>query len=93
MLIIDDILLSPARGFLWIFNEIHNAAQQESADEPRQITAELSNLYMMLETGKLSEEEFASREKILLDLLDEIEKRRTVLEEEGEEKDDKLTFS
>lgn len=72
MLIIDDILLFPVRGITWIFREIHNAAQQEFEHETDAITAELSELYMMLETGRITEEEFDSREKELLDRLDAI---------------------
>jgi hypothetical protein len=86
MLLVDDLLLFPIRSVLWIFREIHNAAQQELANETDSITAELSNLYMMLETGKVSEEEFAAQEKTLLERLDRIQKRGRGLEaEDGEE--------
>jgi len=73
MLIIDNILLSPVRGILWIFRELHNAARKEIENEAESITAELSELYMMLETGKITESEFDTREKELLDRLDEIQ--------------------
>lgn len=76
MLVIDDILLSPIRGLFWIFREIHNAAQQEIESEPEAITAELTDLYMMLETDKITEEEFNQREKELLDRLEELEDRK-----------------
>lgn len=75
MLIIDDILRSPIQGLLWIFREIHNATQQELTHESESITAELSDLYMMLETGKLTEEEFDAQEQVLLDRLDSLESR------------------
>jgi len=45
MLIIDDILLFPIKSILWMFREIHNAAQQELATEAETITTELSALY------------------------------------------------
>jgi len=77
MLIIDDILLSPVRGILWIFREMHNAARKEIENEAESITAELSELYMMLETGKITESEFDTREKELLDRLDEIQDQGT----------------
>ena len=77
MLIIDDILLSPVRGILWIFREMHNAARKEIENEAESITAELSELYMMLETGKITESEFDTREKELLDRLDEIQEQGT----------------
>jgi hypothetical protein len=33
MFLIDDLLLSPVKGVLWIFREIHDVAQQELAGE------------------------------------------------------------
>src|SRR5208283_6232804 len=55
MLIIDDILSFPLSGALWIVREVHNAAQQEMVSETRTITAELMDLHMLLETGKITE--------------------------------------
>lgn len=75
MLLVDDLLMFPIRSVLWIFREIHHAAQEELATEAESITAELSNLYMRLETGKISEQEFSVEEKILLARLERIEKR------------------
>jgi len=77
MLIIDDILLSPVRGILWIFRKMYNAAWEEIENESDSITTELSELYMMLETGKITESEFDTREKELLDRLDEIQEQGT----------------
>lgn len=88
MLIIDDILLFPFRSILWIFREVHNAAQQELAGEAEFITAELSELYMMLETGKISEQEFATREKELLDRLDKIQESGADIEKENQDTED-----
>ncbi|MBN1841105.1 MAG: gas vesicle protein GvpG [Deltaproteobacteria bacterium] len=73
MFIVDNILLFPVHGFFWILREIHNAAQQEVVNEADAITMELSELYMMLETEKITEDEFDAREKTLLDRLDEIQ--------------------
>ncbi len=85
MLILDDILLFPLRGILWAFREVHNAARQEQENEAESITAELSELYMMLETGRTTEAEFDAREKELLDRLDEINEREIDLEEKEED--------
>jgi hypothetical protein len=74
MFIVDDLLMAPARGLLWIFQEIHRAAQEEQVTDAESITAELSALYMRLETGKLTEEEFDAEEKLLLERLDRIHK-------------------
>ena len=73
MFLVDDILLSPAKGLLWVFREIHNAAQQELAGESETITAALSELYMRLETEQITEAEFDAQEKALLDRLDRLQ--------------------
>jgi len=75
MVLVDDLLMLPMRSVLWIFREIHNAAQEELVNESESVTAELSNLYMRLETGRISEGEFAAEEKILLDRLDRVQER------------------
>ena len=58
MFLVDDILLAPAKGLLWVFREIYDAAQQELAGESEAITASLSELYMRLETEQITEAEF-----------------------------------
>ena len=73
MLLIDDLLLSPVKGVLWVFREVHDAAQQELAGESEAITATLSELYMKLETGQITETEFDAQEKALLDRLDRLQ--------------------
>lgn len=81
MLLIDDILLFPARGVGWLVDQVRHAAQQELANESDHLRAELSELYMMLETHQITEEEFTARETVLLD-------RLTRLEEEDTDADD-----
>jgi hypothetical protein len=73
MFLVDDLLLSPVKGVIWIFREIHDAAQQELAGESEAITVALSELYMKLETGQISEAEFDAQEKVLLDRLDRLQ--------------------
>ena len=73
MFLIDDLLMSPVKGVLWVFKEIHDAAEQELAGEGETITAALSELYMKLETGRITEAEFDAQEKTLLDRLDRLQ--------------------
>ena len=87
MLIVDDILTAPFTGIYWIFKEIHNAALQEQVGEADRITAQLSELYMMLETGRMTEAEFDAEEKRLLDRLDAI-KERAADGENGEDEEE-----
>ena len=75
MLILDKLLLSPLYATVWAARQVHHAIQLEQAAEPDGITADLSELYMMLETGRLTEAEFGAREKELLDRLDKIQSR------------------
>jgi hypothetical protein len=85
VLIIDDILFFPVRSIFWLFREISSAVDQELTSRADDIMAELSELYMMLETRQITEDEFEEREKELLDRLDEIQQREMPVEEEGEE--------
>ncbi len=73
MFLVDDLLLSPIKGIFWVFREIHDAAQQELAGEGEAITAALSELYMRLETGQITEAKFDAQEKVLLDRLDRLQ--------------------
>ncbi len=75
MFIVDDILTAPFKGLYWILKEIGEAVEEEQAREADRITVQLSELYMMLETGKMTEEEFDAAEKLLLDRLDAIKEQ------------------
>ncbi len=54
-------------------------------DRLEAVTRSLSGLYVKLETGAITEEEFAAEEKQLLDRLDEIERRN---QSDNEQADD-----
>ena len=85
MFLLDDLLLSP---LLWVFKEINEAVQQDQAGEGEAVTRSLSELYMKLETGAITEEEFAAEEKQLLDRLDAIELRHQGGDEEADDEFD-----
>lgn len=73
MILVDDLLLFPFRSIMAVFREIHNAVQQDAVNQTEAIRTELSELYMMLETGRINEADFDRREKELLDRLDALE--------------------
>ena len=83
MLLIDDILCFPVSSILWIFRELHNTALEERANESESITEQLRTLYMQLETGAITGEDFDLREKVLLDRLDGIERLAPPSEDEA----------
>jgi hypothetical protein len=84
MLLVDDILFFPATSILWIFREIDKIAHEELDSQGQLINEQLRLLYMQLETGRITEQQFDAEEKILLDRLDAIDSR---LEDEGEFED------
>lgn len=85
MLIIDDIVSFPMSGLLWIFQEIRDAAEQKLEAQADSITVELQQLYVMLERGQITEEEFDRRETDLLDRLDQIENGGDLLVDDDDE--------
>lgn len=87
MLLVDDLLLAPLTGLLWVFRKIHDAAQEEMLGEADAITQELRDLYMMLETGRVTEAEFDARERALLDRLEVIQARGSGPGAEGTDED------
>ena len=76
MFLIDNLLLLPMTGALSLVHAIESAAQEETAKSADALRAELTELYRMLETGRVSSDEFDAREKELLDRLDTIESRQ-----------------
>lgn len=73
MLLVDDILSLPMNGVLWVFDEIYQAAEEALESEADNITAQLQQLYRMLESGGITEAEFDVQEAELLDHLEAIQ--------------------
>jgi hypothetical protein len=73
MFIIDDILLSPAKGFMWLVKELHKAAEAEMADERTGLMRRLQSLHMRLEAGDIEEAEFETLEEELLDRIEALD--------------------
>ncbi|AUG98570.1 gas vesicle protein GvpG [Prodigiosinella confusarubida] len=89
MLLIDDILFSPVKGVMWIFRQIHELAEDELAGEADRIRESLTDLYMLLETGQITEDEFEQQEAVLLDRLDALDEEDDMLgDEPGDDEDD-----
>lgn len=85
MLLIDDLLLLPARGFLGIFQKIHEMAERELTDEAY-IQEKLLEVQLLYEMDEIGEEEYAQQEAELLARLNAIrgaEGEEEPREEEG----------
>jgi len=72
MFLLDDILLSPARGLMFVMREIKKAVDAERAADRRRIMAALTSLHRALDDGSISEAEFETREAELLERLDKM---------------------
>lgn len=76
MLLIDDVLLSPAKGLLFVLRELGKRAREELLDDDA-VKQELRETYMLLETGRITEQEFEQREGKLARRLEAIERMRS----------------
>ncbi|MBS3905428.1 MAG: gas vesicle protein GvpG [Syntrophaceae bacterium] len=69
MLLIDDLLMLPVKGFLGIFKKIHEMVEQELSDETY-LREKLMALRLRFELDEISEEEYSQQERELLERLD-----------------------
>lgn len=76
MLLIDDLLLLPFKGFIGIFKKIHEMAERELSDEDY-IREKLMELQLRFELDEISEEEYTKQEKELLARLDAVRSATT----------------
>jgi len=76
MFILDDILLSPLKGLVWIAEKIDEVAQDEVSDEGK-LMDKLMELQMRFELDEINEAEYTKMESELLARMD------AVREEEG----------
>jgi hypothetical protein len=73
---LDDLLLAPVNAVVWIADKIQEQAERELMDEDG-VKHRLTELYMRLETGQISEEEFEQQEAELVEQLETIEEYKT----------------
>jgi hypothetical protein len=73
MLLIDDLLLLPAKGFMGLFRKIAEVAEEEYTDDGK-VKEDLMKLHTMFEIDQISEEEHDRQEKILMQRLEDIRK-------------------
>ncbi|MFA5820198.1 MAG: gas vesicle protein GvpG [Bacteroidales bacterium] len=71
MFIIDDILLAPLKGVIFIAEKINEVIEKEMSDEGA-IKERLMALQLKFEMDEIDEEEYDEREDELLKLLENI---------------------
>ena len=71
MFIVDDIILSPLKGLIWLSDKINDMVQREMSDEGL-IKERLMELQLRFELDEIDEEAYTKQEKELLERLDAI---------------------
>ena len=72
MFLLDDILLAPLHGVIWLGDKLNEVIQHEEHNENR-LKENLLELQMRLDMGELSEDEYRRRETELLERLEAIQ--------------------
>lgn len=73
MLLVDDLLMLPFRGFLGLFKRIAEMAEKEVSTEDS-VLSELMELHLRFELDEIPEEEYERLEKELMARLEELSK-------------------
>lgn len=75
MFLIDDILLAPLKGIIFIGEKINEVIEKETSDEGA-IKERLMALQLKFEMDEIDEEEYDKREEELLKLLENIREEK-----------------
>ncbi|MBU2540721.1 MAG: gas vesicle protein GvpG [Candidatus Omnitrophica bacterium] len=75
MFLIDDILLAPLNGIIWLGKKINEVAEKEFSDEGL-IKERLMEIQLKFELDQISEKEYNKQEAELLARLDAIRKAK-----------------
>jgi hypothetical protein len=73
MLVIDDLLMLPAKGFMGLFRKIAQVVEEEYTDEGK-VKEDLMRLHTMFEIDQITLHEHDRQEKKLMKRLEEIRK-------------------
>lgn len=84
MFLIDDLFLAPFRGIKFVAESVHDAAQDHIENERQVLRDELNDLYMQLDIGEITEEEFDRREEEILDRLETLDQTESELKASGD---------
>ena len=75
--LIDDILLAPIKGIVWLAEKVRDMAVEELEDTPEKLQRELLDLQMALETEQITEAEYQKKEKDILERLEALNKEKS----------------
>lgn len=90
MFLLDDILLSPLKGLIFIAAKIAEEIDREQHDETT-VLKQLLEVQLLYEMDEISEEEYETREAELMTKLQRIrEQAQKLADEEEEEEEEEL---
>lgn len=75
MFLLDNILLAPVKGVIWLGKKVNEVGEKKLYDEGS-IKEELMALQLQFELDEISEQEYDEKEKELFDRLDAITKSK-----------------
>ena len=75
MFLIDDLLMAPFKGMLFVAKKINEVIEKETSDEGT-IKERLMGLQLKFEMDEIDEEEYDRREDELLMLLEKVRKEK-----------------
>nr|WP_294552326.1 gas vesicle protein GvpG [uncultured Rhodopila sp.] len=67
---IGSLLFSPVSGLTFVMREIAHAVDEAREADRKSIMADLQELHRQIERGTITEQEFETREAVLLDRLE-----------------------
>jgi len=77
MFLLDDILLAPLKGVIWLGKKVNEVGEKKLYDEGG-IKEELMALQLRFELDEISEQEYDKQEKELLARLDAVTKEKEI---------------
>jgi len=72
MFFVDDLVMSPFKGFLFIAREVAKAVEQEAEQERTEVMSQLAQLHSRVEKKEITDDEFDELETELLDRLEQL---------------------
>lgn len=78
MLLVDDLLMLPFSGFGFVMRTLQKVAEEQYTDDAP-VKERLLELQLKLESGEISEDEYAAEEASIIRQLREIENRKRAL--------------
>lgn len=75
MFLIDDLLVLPLKGFVYIVEKLRDLAEDELYDEDK-VKGEILELQMRYEMGEIGDKEYGEAEAKLIQRLEQIQEYR-----------------